>query len=221
VPQTTPWRGGSRPPAGGRRTVGSGLPNRNRPCIEPFEVAIRLANGGTECHQRVAPELAFDPRYFPHPKPPPQLGQTLPGPAGTGVVCAEDGEQNDQSGPGGGGGGGGAPPPFSGAGGGPPRTPKGEPLYRGGSDLTPRVNVDVVVDKNTGLLRTSRGISLFDNPDSVRKFGGAYRIESIPEGLVIRQRGQNLSHYELMPAEPMTLERYLDLLSRVVTKLIQ
>jgi hypothetical protein len=41
----------------------------------------------------------------------------------------------------------------------------GTGYYRGGSDLTPRVGVDVRVDKQTGELRPGRGISLFDDPD--------------------------------------------------------
>jgi hypothetical protein len=98
----------------------------------------------------------------------------------------------------------------------PPRTPDAKRLYRGGSDLTPRVGVDVIADKQTGVLKTGRGMSVFDNADQVRRFGGAYRVESIPDGLVIRQRGQNPSHYEIMPAEAMTLEKYNNLLKQVV-----
>jgi hypothetical protein len=31
--------------------------------------------------------------------------------------------------------------------------------FRGGADLTPRLGIDVLIDRNTGLLRTDRGIS--------------------------------------------------------------
>ena len=91
-------------------------------------------------------------------------------------------------------------------------------LFRGGSNLTPRVGIDVLVDRNTGLLRTDRGISLFDDPAKVEHFGGAYKVEFIPEGLKIQQRGRDLGHYEVMPAEPMTFERYAELLKRVVLR---
>ena len=38
-----------------------------------------------------------------------------------------------------------------------PLPPQG--LFRGGVDLTPRRGIDVLIDRNTGLLRTDRGIS--------------------------------------------------------------
>lgn len=95
------------------------------------------------------------------------------------------------------------------------------PLFRGGADLAPRRGIDVLVDHGSGMLRTDRGISLFDNRAKVEQFGGAYEIESIPDGLKIQQRGRDPGHYELMPAEPMTFERYVDLvdlLSEVVIR---
>lgn len=89
-------------------------------------------------------------------------------------------------------------------------------LFRGGPDLTPRLGIDVLIERNTGLLRTDRGISLFDDPATVGRFGAAYTVESFPEGLKIQQRGRDPGHYELMPAEPMTFERYVELLKQVV-----
>ena len=94
-------------------------------------------------------------------------------------------------------------------------------VFRGGADLTLRRGIDVLIDRNTGLLRTDRGISLFDDPAQVEQFGGAYRVESIPEGLKIQQRGRDPGHYELMPAEPMSLERYVELLKHVVLRPVQ
>jgi hypothetical protein len=41
-------------------------------------------------------------------------------------------------------------------------------------------------------------------------------VEFIPEGLRVQQRGRDPGHYELMPAEPMPFERYLELLDQVV-----
>ena len=98
----------------------------------------------------------------------------------------------------------------------PPQT-----LFRGGSDLTPRLGIDVLIDRNTGLLRTDRGISLFDDPAKVERFGGAYQVEFIPEGLKVQQRGRDPGHYELMPAESMTLERYVELLKQVVLRPVE
>lgn len=48
------------------------------------------------------------------------------------------------------------------------------------------------------------------------RFGGAYRVTEIPEGLQIQQRGQDLQHYEIMPAKPMTFEDFSSLLKQVV-----
>src|SRR5438093_5965324 len=89
-------------------------------------------------------------------------------------------------------------------------------LFRGGADLTPRLGIDVLIDRHTSLLRTNRGISLFDDPAIVERCGGAYRVESIPEGLTMQQRGRDPDHDELMPAEPMSFARYVALLKQVV-----
>ena len=94
-------------------------------------------------------------------------------------------------------------------------------LFRGGSDLTPRLGIDVLMERNTGVLRTDRGISLFDDVAKAQRFGVAYRVESLPEGLKVQQRGRDASHYELMPAEAMTFERYVALLRQVVLRPVQ
>jgi len=91
-----------------------------------------------------------------------------------------------------------------------------KPLFRGGSTLIPRLGLDVLVDQNTGLLRTDRGVSVFAEVERVERFGGAYQVASMPAGLTIQQRGRDLSHYEILPAEPMTFERYATLLQQVV-----
>ena len=93
-----------------------------------------------------------------------------------------------------------------------------KPLFRGGSTLIPRLGLDVMVDKNTGLLRTDRGVSVFDEAARVERFGGAYQVASMPIGLTIQQRGRDLSHYEILPTEPMTFERYATLLQQVVLR---
>ena len=89
-------------------------------------------------------------------------------------------------------------------------------LFRGGSDLIPRLGMDVLFDRATNLLRTDRGISLFSDPALVEQFGGAWRVNVIPEGLKAEQRGKDIRHYELMPAVPMTFDRYVSLLAQVV-----
>lgn len=94
-------------------------------------------------------------------------------------------------------------------------------LFRGGADLIPRLGIDILIDPDNGFLRTDRGVSLFDDAAKVERFGGAYQVESIPETLKIQQRGRDPGHYELMPAEPMTFERYVDLIERVVLRRFQ
>jgi hypothetical protein len=94
-------------------------------------------------------------------------------------------------------------------------------VFRGGADLTPRLGMDVLLERNTRLLRTDRGISLFDDPVKAVRFGAVHMVESLPEGLRIQQRGRDPSHYELMPAEPMPFERYVELLTRVVLRPLQ
>ena len=94
-------------------------------------------------------------------------------------------------------------------------------LFRGGSDLTPRLGIDVLMERNTGVRRTDRGISLFDDVAKAERFGTVYQVEFLPEGLKVQQRGRDPSHYELMPAEAMTLERYVALLRQVVLRPVQ
>ncbi|HKI38116.1 MAG TPA: hypothetical protein VKA46_40055 [Gemmataceae bacterium] len=87
--------------------------------------------------------------------------------------------------------------------------------YRGGNSLTPRT-ADVKVDPASGLLRTTHGVSVFDRPDGLEKFGGAHRVTSVPETLRIVQRGRDLHHYEVVPAMPMTLTEYEGALGQIV-----
>src|SRR5437868_6544727 len=87
--------------------------------------------------------------------------------------------------------------------------------FRGGNSVRPR-SWEVRFDRKTGLLRTTHGVSVSDRPDGLGRFGGAHRIESIPEGLQIVQRGNDLHHFEIVPASPMTLVDYEKELEKVV-----
>jgi hypothetical protein len=60
-------------------------------------------------------------------------------------------------------------------------------VFRGGADLTPRLGIDVLLERNTGLLRTDRGISLFDDPAKAARFGAVYVVEALPEDVVTRR----------------------------------
>jgi hypothetical protein len=76
--------------------------------------------------------------------------------------------------------------------------------YRGGTNLKPRP-FEVKIDPVTGLLQPTHGISVFSRPDSLDRFGGAFRVTCVPEELTIIQRGRDPTHFEIVPARPMTL----------------
>jgi hypothetical protein len=96
----------------------------------------------------------------------------------------------------------------------------GRVFYRGGSSLSPKPN-EVRINKDTGLLNTTHGVSLNTDPTKVERFGGAFRVVSIPRGLKIGQRGNDPGHYEIMPARPMTLNEYEELLQQVILELLK
>jgi len=87
-------------------------------------------------------------------------------------------------------------------------------FYLGGSSLTPRPH-DVRVDPVTGLLRTTHGVSVFDRPDGLDRFGGAHRLEGLPESLHVIQRGRDAHHFEIVPAVPMTRAEYEEALRQI------
>lgn len=84
-----------------------------------------------------------------------------------------------------------------------------KPLYRDG-ELKARL-VDVKIDPITGLVQPTRGVSLNENTVAVERFGGAREVVSVPDELQIIQRGKP-GHYEIVPRQPMMLERYQQLL---------
>jgi hypothetical protein len=92
--------------------------------------------------------------------------------------------------------------------------PEGGPYYRGGADITNvRPNVDVKV--SNGLVQPTHGMSLENTPQGLDRFGGAYKVEMIPDELRIIQRGNRATHYEIVPKEPMPLEKFEELLKQV------
>ncbi len=88
-------------------------------------------------------------------------------------------------------------------------------FYRGGSNLRPRPG-EVRIDPTTGLLRPTHGISVFDQPDNLDRFGGAYEVMTVPDKLRIIQRGRDPHHFEIVPAIPMTLAEYEQALQQIV-----
>ena len=92
---------------------------------------------------------------------------------------------------------------------------KNTPVYRGGNSLELDDLKHIRLDEN-GLVKPTHGLSLDLDPDTLGNFGGAYRVIHIPDELQIIQRGKRLSHYEIVPVEPMTPENYIHLLSEVI-----
>ncbi len=91
-------------------------------------------------------------------------------------------------------------------------------IYRGGDSLNARVGVDIQIDKATGLVKPTHGLSLDVDAVAMQKFGGAYQVESIPAELKIIQRGARMGHFEIVPREAMTPERFQELANQIVLK---
>ena len=87
------------------------------------------------------------------------------------------------------------------------------PIYRGGSDLTPKPGELKI---KGGLVQPLRGISLHRDPAPLQRFGGAFRVKSIPPELEIVQQGRDLEHFELRPKCSMSLDELNDSLAKVV-----
>lgn len=81
--------------------------------------------------------------------------------------------------------------------------------------MVPRPN-DVIVHSETGLLSTSRGVSVSDRPDGLARFGGTYLVGDLPDSLEFRQVGRNPHHFEIVPGYPMALAEYEEELSKIV-----
>jgi hypothetical protein len=91
--------------------------------------------------------------------------------------------------------------------------PEKASVFRGGADFTVKPN-EVKIDKVTGLVKPTHGVSLDVNPATLEKWG-PQQIQSIPSELKIIQRGKRLEHFEIVPKEPMTLERFQELLNKI------
>ncbi len=93
------------------------------------------------------------------------------------------------------------------------KTPDGKDVYRGGNDMTLKQG-EYRLDSN-GLVKTTHGVSVNTDAGAVAKFGGAYKVQSLPDGLKFIQRGKNLMHFEIVPQYAMPLNQYQSLLYQV------
>jgi hypothetical protein len=58
-------------------------------------------------------------------------------------------------------------------------------VYRGGRSRQARRDIDVKIDKASGLVKPGNGISLDSNAGKLDRFGGAFEVASIPRELEI------------------------------------
>jgi filamentous hemagglutinin len=95
------------------------------------------------------------------------------------------------------------------------------PLFRGGNSLEARLGVDVK-PASDGLIHPNsangkpQGLSLNLDPKDqfIQKYGGAFPVERLPEGLQVIQSGKP-GHYVIAPSAPMTFDNYQQLLKQV------
>jgi len=67
------------------------------------------------------------------------------------------------------------------------------------------------IDNDTGLVKNTHGVSVFDNAESVSSKGFVPHevdLSTVPESLKIEQRGKDPKHFEIMPKEPMTSDAF-------------
>lgn len=86
-------------------------------------------------------------------------------------------------------------------------------IYRGGKSMKIKPG-EIRLDSN-GMVKSTHGVSCNLSAAGLGKFGGANRIKKIPEGLKVIQRGKDPDHLEIVPREPMSPERFQQLLDQI------
>jgi len=61
---------------------------------------------------------------------------------------------------------------------------------------------------------------VFDRPDNLDRFGGAYEVTALPDKLRIIQRGRDPHHFEIVPAAPMSPAEYEEALRQIVLAVV-
>ena len=91
------------------------------------------------------------------------------------------------------------------------------PVYRGDGTKVARPNVDFKIDKKTGLVIPEKsGLSVHvDQQKLLGTFQSAPRVKSIPDELQIVQQGRDPGHYGITVRQPLTPERFQELLDQV------
>jgi RHS repeat-associated protein len=100
-----------------------------------------------------------------------------------------------------------------------------DPYFRGakGTDtpsFAPKPN-EYKIDKTTGLVKPTHGVSLFDNKASITKNGyvpSEVDLTTVSDKLQIKQRGNDIKHFEIMPKNAMSEADYKAELAKVKCK---
>jgi hypothetical protein len=87
-------------------------------------------------------------------------------------------------------------------------------IYRGGGGLEVKPG-EVRIAKN-GLVQPTHGISLETDPSGLARIGIVNKVKSIPDELQIIQRGKRDTHFEVVPKQQMTIDRFQELLKQIV-----
>jgi len=87
-------------------------------------------------------------------------------------------------------------------------------VYRGGSEMKVEPT-HIRIDPETGLVKSTHGLSLDTDSGALARFGATPKIKRIPPELKIIQRGGRDTHFEVVPREPMTPARYQELVDRI------
>jgi hypothetical protein len=72
-----------------------------------------------------------------------------------------------------------------------------------------------------GNVKTTHGVSVNTDAAQVEQFGGAYEIKFMPPELQAIQRGIKPGHFEIVPRQPMSLGRFVELLRDVVVESVK
>ncbi len=93
-------------------------------------------------------------------------------------------------------------------------------VYRGGNSFKLKPHEIKLTD---GKVRNTHGVSLDVDPNTVKSHGGAYKIDYLPEELLIKQRGQRAEHFEIVPAEnaKFTPEEFQNLLDQIIVSPVE
>lgn len=91
------------------------------------------------------------------------------------------------------------------------------PVYRGDGTKVARPNIDIKVDKKTGLVIPEKsGLSVHvDLQKLLREFATTPRVKRIPDELRIIQQGKDQGHHGITCKQPMPPERFQELLDQV------